>query len=296
MDIQAELSQVSRIISDGLATLIGETDSDYAVLQEAERYSLLAGGKRVRPFLVFKVCEMFSGDLRNALPLAMAIEAVHTYSLIHDDLPCMDDDALRRGKPTCHIQFGEANALLAGDALLTRAFETVAAAEQISPSLRLEAIRILAEASGDRGMLAGQVMDARAEKEALSEESLLKLHSLKTGALIRAACRLGLVAAGIPVTETDPRVKAVDRYAEYIGLAFQVIDDILDRTGTVETLGKPIGSDAENGKTTFLSFMTVSEAELFAVELTDRAVTEISNYDSDGVLSELAYFLCNRNH
>jgi geranylgeranyl diphosphate synthase type II len=239
---------------------------------------------------------MFGGDVENALPLALAIEAVHTYSLIHDDLPCMDDDNLRRGKPTCHVRFGEANALLAGDALLTRAFELIANAESLSAELRIDAIRILAEASGDRGMLAGQVMDMLAEQVTLSEGALIHLHGLKTGALIRAACRLGLIAAGIPICASDPRIKAIDCYAEYIGLAFQVVDDILDCTGTEEALGKPIGSDAENGKSTFLSYMTVSEAEQFAVELTSRAISEVSDYDSAGVLSDFAYFLCNRNH
>lgn len=296
MDIQAELMRISDIVSAGFTERFGATDSDYAVLHEAELYSLLAGGKRIRPFLVFQVCKMFGGDVEKALPLALAIEAVHTYSLIHDDLPCMDDDNLRRGKPTCHVQFGEANALLAGDALLTRAFELIAVAEDLSAELRVDAIRVLAEASGDHGMLAGQVMDMLAEQVTLSEDALIRLHGLKTGALIRAACRLGLIAAGIPICDSDPRIKAIDCYAEYIGLAFQVVDDILDRTGTEEALGKPIGSDAENGKSTFLSYMTVSEAEQFAVELTERAVSEISEYDSTGVLSDFAYFLCNRNH
>ena len=294
MDIKNELSRVSELIEAELKSCFKRTDSDFSVLHDAELYSLLAGGKRIRPFLVLRTCTLFGGTEQNALPLALALEMIHTYSLIHDDLPCMDNDTLRRGKPTCHVQFGEDYALLAGDALLTRAFETVAGAESLSATLRIDAIRTLSAAAGDFGMLAGQVMDSIGEKIPHSEDKLFKMHSLKTGALIKAACRLGMIAAGIPAD--DPRSRAAEIYAENIGLAFQVIDDVLDRTGDAASFGKPIGSDSKNGKTTFLSFLSVEDAERYAVELTDRAITAISDYDRDGSLTALAYYLCNRTY
>ena len=296
MDLGLELRRVADLISAELGRFFAEKDPDFAELHEAEEYALLAGGKRIRPFLVLKTCSLLGGCERDAVPLALAIEMIHTYSLIHDDLPCMDNDVLRRGKPTCHVRFGEANALLAGDGLLTKAFEVVASARSLPSDLRIAAVRILAEASGDCGMLAGQVMDARAEKIAPSEETLLRLHRLKTGALIRAACLLGAVAAGIGPNSEDPRIAAVLQYSENIGIAFQVIDDILDQTGDEATLGKPIGSDRANGKTTFLSFMDLKEAERYAVELTESAVCAIREYDKDGLLSDFAYYLCNRRY
>lgn len=296
MDISKELSRTAKQISDGLKSVFPGVDSDYAELLTAEIYSLLAGGKRIRPFLVLKTCSLFGGNEANALPLAYAIEMVHTYSLIHDDLPCMDNDILRRGQPTCHVKFSESTALLAGDGLLTRAFETIATADSLSAECRVAAVRVLSEAAGDSGMLAGQMMDIRAESERPTEEILLKLHLLKTGAMIRAACLLGVIAAEIIPSKDDPRVKAILAYSEAIGLAFQVIDDILDQTGDEALLGKPLGSDAAEGKTTFLSFMSVEDAERYAVELTDRAVTAISDYDHDGVLSALAYYLCDRKN
>lgn len=296
MEIQNELFRTAKLISDDLISAFPENDADFAELQNAELYSLLAGGKRIRPFLVLKTCSLFGGREEDALPLAVAIEMIQTYSLIHDDLPCMDNDKLRRGQPTCHVRFGEATALLAGDALLTRAFEKIASAESLTPELRIAAVRVLAEAVGDRGMLAGQIMDARAEREKPSEETLLKMHARKTGALIRASCLLGAIAAGILPTENDPRIKAITAYSDRIGLAFQVVDDILDQTGTEAELGKPIGSDSQQGKTTFLSFMSTDDAERYAVELTDQAVSEISEYDQNGILSALAYHLCNRKH
>lgn len=296
MDIKNELSRIADLVTKELNQSFPQPDADYAELREAEIYSLLAGGKRIRPFLTLKMCSLFGGREEDALPLALAIEMIHTYSLIHDDLPCMDNDEMRRGKPTCHKRYGEANALLAGDGLLTRAFLCVASAEHLSPELRIAAVKLLAAAAGDQGMLAGQVMDAYAEKAPISEETLLKLHSLKTGALIRAASLLGLVAAGILPDPKDPRVRAVECYSENIGIAFQVIDDILDKIGDPATLGKPIGSDVENGKTTFLSFLSIEDAERYAVELTDRAVTAIGDYDEEGILTALAYELCDRKY
>ena len=294
MHITDELSKVSERVEAALAAEYSVVDADFSVLQEAELYSLMAGGKRIRPFLVIKACELFGGDSEMVMPLAVALEMVHTYSLIHDDLPCMDNDDLRRGKPTCHKQYGEANALLAGDAMLTAAFRAISRAEALPPELRVRAILLLAEAAGDRGMLAGQVMDAYAETHSISYEQLLKLHRKKTGALISVAVELGALGAGL--SESDPGFKAILEYSENIGIAFQVIDDLLDATGSEAELGKPIGSDRESGKTTFLSFMSVEEAERYAVELTENAVSAIADYDRDGVFTALAYFLCNRRH
>lgn len=296
MNIEAELSRTANLINDGLKSAFPPNDPDFSDLQNAELYSLLAGGKRVRPFLVLKSCSYFGGTEEAALPFAVAIEMIQTYSLIHDDLPCMDNDDLRRGKPTCHKKFGEGTALLAGDALLTRAFETIASAASLSFQARVYATRILAGAAGDTGMLAGQTMDLSAEHKTLSVETLIKLQAHKTGALIRAACLLGAVAAGLTPDENDPRLKALLIYADRIGLAFQVIDDILDRTGEESILGKSVGSDAEQGKTTFLSFMDVKEAEQFAAQLTVQAVDEITEFDTSGFLTALAYYLLNRKH
>ncbi len=296
MNIEAELSRVASRISDGLKNAFPPNDPDFSVLQDAELYSLLAGGKRIRPFLVLKSCSYFGGSEEDALPLAIAMEMVQTYSLIHDDLPSMDNDDLRRGKPTCHKKFGEATALLAGDALLTRAFETIARASSLSPEKRILAVEILASAAGDTGMLAGQVMDLLAEETAPSMETLIKLQNRKTGALIRASCLLGAVAAGIYPNENDPRLSSLLLYADRIGLAFQVIDDVLDKAGNETLLGKTVGSDEEQGKTTFLSFMDAAAAEQYAIELTQAAVDQISSYDTMGSLTALAYYLCNRKY
>lgn len=295
-NVKTALEESAALISKELLRAFPDADPDFSELQGAELYSLLAGGKRIRPFLVLETCKLFGGSEENALPLALAVEMVHTYSLIHDDLPSMDNDILRRGKPTCHVKYGEANALLAGDGLLTRAFLEIASAEHLTPECRVHAVRLLAEAAGDRGMLAGQVMDTRAETTTPSEDILLKTHHLKTGELIRVSCLLGALAAGVLPNESDPRIRAITSYSDSIGIAFQVIDDILDRTGNEISLGKPIGSDKENGKTTFLSFMSVEDAERYAVALTDSAVTAISDYDRDGLLTSLAYYLCDRTH
>lgn len=292
MCITDELKATTELVESALQTGFSLPDGDFTVLCEAERYSLMAGGKRIRPFLLLKTCELFHGDSAAAMPLALAVEMVHTYSLIHDDLPCMDNDDLRRGKPTCHKQYGEANALLAGDGLLTEAFRMIAGAEQLPCSLRTEAVLRLAEAAGDHGMLLGQVMDTYAETHAISYEQLLQLHRNKTGAMISVSAALGARAAGI--AENDPRFRAILEYSENIGIAFQVIDDLLDVTGNEAELGKPIGSDKASGKTTFLSFMTVEEAERFAVELTENAIRAIEDYDDKGLFTALAYHLCNR--
>ncbi len=212
----------------------------------AARYSLLGGGKRLRAVLVLGVCDMLGGDGAAAEAFAAAVELLHCYSLIHDDLPCMDNDDLRRGRPSCHKAFGEASALLAGDVLLTEAFEAAANAPA-PPEVCIRAVRALAAGAGSAGMVYGQELDLKYEALAPTEEQLRLIHRNKTGALINAAVQMGGAAAGADAAQSE----ALARYAFALGLVFQIVDDVLDVTGTAEQLGKPVGSDAANGKTTF---------------------------------------------
>lgn len=221
-----------------------------SALGQAARYSLLGGGKRVRAVLTLAACQLCGGDAADALDYACALEMLHCYSLIHDDMPCMDNDDFRRGRPSCHKQFGEATALLAADALVTAAFEVIANAK-LSAESRIEAVQLLSKGGGDRGMLYGQELDKRFETMRASESELLELHAHKTGALIIAAVELGCAAAGV---KADAAIrKFLVRYAAEVGLVFQIVDDILDVTSTTEELGKPVGSDADNDKTTFIT-------------------------------------------
>ena len=267
----------------------GRTDG---VLDESMRYSLMAGGKRVRPALVLEFCRLFGGRVEDALPFAAAVEMIHTFSLVHDDLPCMDDDDLRRGRPTNHKVYGEANALLAGDALALDAFGVIAANTAVSPEARAEAVKLLASAAGSAGMVRGQIIDMFGESHKLTYEELLTLHRNKTGALIRVSAQLGCLAAGCAVG--SPEMTAAEAYAEQVGLAFQVIDDILDVTSTPDALGKSVGGDAEHHKNTFLSFSTVAEAQTFADGLTEQAVACITPYAGCERLVAIASYLAVR--
>ncbi len=285
------MSRVATVTEAALHQYYTE-DEDIRALLDSERYSLFAGGKRVRPLLTLEFCRMFGGEESAALPFACAVEMIHTYSLIHDDLPCMDNDDLRRGKPTNHKVFGEAIALLAGDALLTGAFEAAASNTAAGAELSAKAVAYLAGCAGRYGMIGGQIMDLEGEKRALSADELLKLHSLKTGALISAASVLGALAAGVELT--DPRMEAVVTYAENIGLAFQIVDDILDCTGDEKLLGKAIGSDQTNQKTTFMSFYTVEEAQFYAERLTQEAIRAIEVFEGSDALCSFADWLLHR--
>ena len=247
-------------------------------LAEAMRYSLLAGGKRVRPILTMKFCEAAGGTLEEALDFGCAVEMLHTYSLIHDDLPCMDDDDLRRGRPTNHKVFGEANAVLAGDGLLTAAFETMLApGQKLPPERVLAAAGILARAAGGRGMVGGQVLDMAGEGRALGLTEVEELQRLKTGALIRAAVEMGCAVAG----GAEEQREALCRYADCLGLAFQIQDDILDVVGDEATLGKPIGSDVRSDKTTFVALKGLADCRILVAELTDRAVEALAPFGSE---------------
>jgi len=239
-------------------------------LGEAMRYALLAGGKRLRPILVLAACEAVGAPAERALAPACAIEMVHTYSLVHDDLPAMDDDDLRRGQPTVHKKYDEAMAILAGDALLTEAFTLLAApggAAGLSPGERTELIHVLGEASGHRGMVLGQALDLEAEGQSISEATLRRLHRAKTGALLTAALSLGAVAGGAGAAER----RALERYGRAIGLAFQIMDDVLDETSDTKTLGKRAGADKALDKSTFPKILGIERSRREAEGLIRRA-------------------------
>lgn len=293
-DIEKDLKLCAEKVTEALGSCY-PVDPVSAEIFEAEKYSLLVGGKRIRPYLVFSFNKIFEGNADAALVAACAIEMIHTYSLIHDDLPCMDNDDYRRGRLTNHKVYGEDLAVLAGDALLTRAFETIAASATLSPLQKSEMVLLLAQAAGDRGMICGQVLDINAPKANIGDMAyLLQMHRMKTGALIRAAAKLGCISAG---KEYDAQIMtAADLYASNIGLAFQIVDDVLDVTGDAQELGKNTGVDSRANKLTFLNFYSVDEAMTYASQLTQQAIEAISTYDCDGRLCALAEYLLKRTH
>ena len=244
-----------------------------ADLQEAMEYSLLSGGKRIRPVLTLETCRLCGGSPAQALPFACAVEMVHTYSLIHDDLPAMDNDELRRGRPTSHVVYGEATAILAGDALLTAAFEHLTRADL--PAERVaQAVACLAHAAGSAGMVGGQALDMAGEGRALARGELELLQSLKTGALISAAAELGCIAAG----GSQEQRTLVRTYAQALGRAFQVRDDMLDVISSQEELGKPVGSDRANEKSTFVTALGLERCAALVEELTQKGIAAISGF------------------
>lgn len=256
----------------------------------AMRYSLLAGGKRLRPIYVLEFCRLCGGDWHAALPFAAAIEMVHTYSLIHDDLPCMDNDDYRRGKPTNHKVFGEANAVLAGDALLTEAFGALAGAE-LPPERLVAGVRILSRAAGALGMVGGQVLDLAAEEKAEADaQDVYAIQARKTGALIAAACQLGVAAAD----GSAAQMAAAAAYADHVGLAFQIRDDILDVIGSQEKLGKATGMDEK--KNTFVRHYGVARCEAMVENETAQALRALDCFQDQGFLTELSQSLVRRDH
>lgn len=246
------------------------------ILHESMAYSVNAGGKRLRPALVLWTTELLGGNKAHAMPVACAMEMIHTYSLIHDDLPCMDDDDLRRGKPTNHVVYGEALALLAGDALLTQAFEMIAKAMEkgAEPRNVVRVVNEIAQAAGSLGMVGGQVVDILSEGKKIDLETLRFIHALKTGALFRASIRSGAILAG--ATEED--LQRLTEFAEYLGLTFQITDDILDVIGDEAKLGKPIGSDESHEKATYPSLLGLAEAQRLAKESCERAKATLAPY------------------
>ena len=263
-------------------------------LHQAMRYAVLDGGKRVRPLLAFAAGELTDAPAERVETVAAAVELIHAYSLVHDDLPCMDDDVLRRGKPTCHVQYGDATALLVGDSLQTLAFQLVSERPVAhSPALQLEMVRLLALASGSRGMAGGQAIDLDSVGKILTRTELEYMHIHKTGALIRAAVMLGAHCGnGIGAEQLD----AVNHYAKCVGLAFQVVDDILDVAASSATLGKTAGKDADHNKPTYVSILGLAAARDLAAELHRNAISALEGFAAKGSrLAQLADFVVNRH-
>ena len=280
------LSHYAKVTEDALRKYMPAGDLPQKKLYEAMNYSIFAGGKRLRPMIMMMTAKMLGKSEESVLPFACAMEMIHTYSLIHDDLPAMDNDDLRRGKPTNHKVYGEATAILAGDALLTKAFEI--AAENATSPAALKAIAVLAAAAGSEGMVGGQEIDIDGNFADLEE--LKYMHSLKTGAIIRASGVIAAILAGASKEQID----AIDTYCYNLGVAFQIQDDILDIVGTEEELGKPIGSDAENNKVTFVTLCGVDEAEQLQREYIKRAKDSLKIFDNSEELSDLCDILMNR--
>lgn len=253
---------------------------DYVPVPEAMTYATAAGGKRLRPVLVMEFCRVCGGDPLAVLPFACAIEMIHSYSLVHDDLPCMDNSPLRRGKPSVHAAYGETMALLTGDALLNRAFETMLspkARAAVLPEAALSAAFELADAAGIGGMIGGQVMDLRCEGKRIDMDTLVTLQAGKTAALIRAACRMGALLANAD----EKKLQAAYTFGYEMGLAFQIIDDVLDATSTPDILGKPVGSDEENEKTTYVTLLGVDGAKELASARTETALQALDVFDGE---------------
>jgi farnesyl diphosphate synthase len=277
------------------ATLDSALPNDSPLSQQlvaAMRYAVQGGGKRIRPLLTCCACEALTGDATPALAPAAAVELVHAYSLVHDDLPAMDDDVLRRGRPTCHIAFGQATAILAGDALLTLAFDVLAAADLIDPAVRMRMVHVLACAAGWGGMVGGQALDIGSTGRALDSATLERMHRGKTGALVTVAVQLGALAAGA----TESQYQALSRFGEHVGLAFQMIDDVLDTTATSDDLGKSVGADAKAYKTTFASLLGVQSTREHAERLLADAFTELDRAGIEGSLKALAEYAVRRSH
>ena len=251
------------------------------------RYSLLAGGKRLRPVFVFEFCRLCGGNWREAAPFAAAVEMIHTYSLIHDDLPCMDNDDFRRGKPTNHKVYGEAMAVLAGDALLTEAFGSIAKAN-CSAESRIRAVEVLSECSGALGMVGGQVLDIQSEQRQCTKQEVLDIQSRKTGALIRAACILGVIAGD----GTPEQIGAAAEFATHLGLAFQIRDDILDVIGDAKELGKSVGTDTN--KNTFVQLYGLDRCNELVQEHTQQAVAALDSFTGTEFMRALALYLTTR--
>lgn len=260
------MNEYKSLIDEKLAEYFMPAGLPYDGLLESMRYSLTAGGKRIRPILVLEFCRISGGNIQKALPVACAIEMLHTYSLIHDDLPCMDNDDLRRGKPTNHVVYGECTAVLAGDALQAEAFSTILRSE-LPAEVRANCAEILADAVGSDGMCAGQFLDMKGENMVLSEDELNEINSRKTGALLIAACRMGVAAAG----GSDEQLEAAALFGAAIGAAFQIRDDILDVISTDEALGKPIGSDAKENKNTYMALYGQERCMQMIRRLTESA-------------------------
>ena len=282
-------AQYRAFIEDYLKNIYQEfKDEPQESLFEAMEYSLLAGGKRLRPIFVLDFCRMCGGDWKNAAPFAAAVEMIHTYSLIHDDLPSMDNDDFRRGRPTNHKVYGEAMAILAGDALLTDAFLVAASAKLPNPQDMGFAISVLAQGAGSLGMVGGQVLDIQAESRELTEQEVIDIQSRKTGSLINDACVLGVIAGG----GTEDQIAAAARFAGALGMAFQIRDDMLDVIGTREEMGKGVGTDA--AKNTFVRLYGLEKCEELVKKYTDTAISMLDAFEEKDYMISLAKSLTDR--
>ena len=286
LDFKVQKEQKVREIEDSLQNYLPKQKGYQKIIMEAMGYSLLAGGKRLRPMLMKETYTLFGGHSKVIEPFMAAIEMVHTYSLVHDDLPAMDNDEYRRGRKTTHVVYGEDMAILAGDALLNYAFETAVKAFVLEPEDSLtigNAIRVLGEKAGIYGMLGGQVIDVKETGHAVSKDVLDTIYELKTGALIEAAMMIGAILAGASKEE----IKSVETIAQKVGLAFQIQDDILDVTSTAEVLGKPIHSDEKNEKTTYVTWKGIEAAKAEVKQLSEEAVKELKRLESTDEYLEL---------
>lgn len=293
-DFSARFNEYKEFIDALLKSSLPLCNYGEPVVLDAMKYSLGIGGKRIRPLLVLEFCRACGGDVTIAESAAKAIEMIHTYSLIHDDLPCMDNDVMRRGKPSCHVKFGESFALLAGDGLLTQAFCELSGGSLAKsyPDRAIKCISVLSEQAGILGMIGGQTVDLINESKSADAETLKLMDKLKTGALISAACEMGVICAGV----NGERLEAAVKYAENIGQAFQIVDDILDVTSKQEILGKPVGSDEEKQKSTYVSLFGIEKAKTMASEYTQKAVDALSAFgDESEFLKELALYLAGRS-
>ena len=289
MNKELRTAQYRQFVEQYLSEWYGRFhDQPQKQLFEAMEYSLLAGGKRLRPILAMEFCRLCCGDWQKAAPFAAAVEMIHTYSLIHDDLPSMDNDDFRRGRPTNHKVYGEAMAILAGDALLTDAFAVASTAKLSNPAAMADAIGVLAECAGSLGMVGGQVLDISSEKRQLTEQEVLDIQTRKTGALINAACALGAIAGGASEKQFD----AACRFAASLGLAFQIRDDMLDVIGTAEEMGKGVGTDSV--KNTFVRLYGLDKCEELVRKYTDYAVSALDIFDDTDYLIDLANELTGR--
>ena len=293
MEFKVQLTRDCEQIEKSLARCFTDRTVPYKTLLESMTYSLMAGGKRLRPILVLAFCRLCGGDADKALSVACGVEMLHTYSLIHDDLPCMDNDDLRRGKPTNHKAFGECTATLAGDALQAAAFESVLSAD-LPDGVRASCAMLLARAAGPDGICGGQQIDMEWEGRALTQQEVMEIHLRKTAALLRGACLMGVTAAG----GTKEMERAAAQYAEALGLAFQIRDDMLDVIGDVSVFGKPVGSDKKEQKSTFVDLFGIDGCSKKVQEYTQRAKAALDTVQWNGstaFLKELADSLQNRN-
>ena len=293
-DLNNYLAEKRQIVNDALSQLLADANPG-EVIHDAMTYALMAGGKRIRPVMCLAAAEAVKGSSRDVLTVACAMEIIHTYSLIHDDLPAMDDDDLRRGKPTCHIAFDEATAILTGDALLTLAFEILALESDknlIQALKMLQIIRLIAAAAGSRGMIQGQMLDMAAEGRALTVNELESMHALKTGALIEASMQCGALLADAD----NLKMRCIKTYARNIGLAFQVADDILNVEGNPTVMGKAVGTDERHGKNTYPSILGLGASRQFAQKLVHQALQAIESFDNKAEpLRALAGYIIERN-